>query len=383
MRWRTEMKFFLLIVLCLTLACSDSDPDTRETPDPEPTPQWSLPVCDLVSGTPAVTFTSDEGETLAEVEERVGLNYTRGLVTLGTVDNLLVTHNTTLYHSTDSGCTWDAIGQMPTFDMQMVAGHDGVAYAWSNDVVARISIDNASTFTLQSAGENGMNIRGMAADPNVADHLRYGNHRGALFDSTDGGLTWTSIGKGAPESTNSSIGYVVSIDPNDLDHAVYGTSRTGAWVTMDGGQTWSQSLGLTNAGNNVNVFNIVTSPSNGNVVWAMGLESLDNFNSVRRIYRSTDGGFNFTPMVEQEGVVVLINGPTMAVHPVDPNVIYFTYGICVSVSDDNGTYIYRYDAMDDQLTWTHNLYNEVTAITFNPQDPSLMYLGLSEGYCAP
>ena len=72
--------------------------------------------------------------------------------------------------------------------------------------------------------------------------------------------------------------------------------------------------------------------------------------------------------------VTLVNGPTMAPHPTDADILYFVFGTNYA---NEGTWLYRYDDSTGQVTRQHNTYHDVFAITFLPGDPSVMYLGLT------
>jgi hypothetical protein len=81
----------------------------------------------------------------------------------------------------------------------------------------------------------------------------------------------------------------------------------------------------------------------------------------------------YAPVVDQSADVTLINGPTMAAHPTNANVLYFTFGTSFS---GYGTDLYRFDTATSQVTKTHNAYHGIDAFAFNPAAPSVMYLGL-------
>jgi len=150
-------------------------------------------------------------------------------------------------------------------------------------------------------------------------------------------------------------------------------------VSFDGGRNWTRSTGLSSTGTGpVNVFNAVIAPAGGQVVWAMGLD-LDEADAGapsggRHIYRSTDGGVTFMPVVDQSDEIRLQNGPTMAAPPDSTDVVYFTFGMSFG---NYGTDVFRYDEATGQVTKTHNDFDRVPAIAFNPADPSVMYLGLA------
>jgi hypothetical protein len=63
----------------------------------------------------------------------------------------------------------------------------------------------------------------------------------------------------------------------------------------------------------------------------------------------------------------------MIPHPENSNVLYFTWGMSYA---NIGTYIYRFDAESGIITWSHNNYNQITALAFSPASSSVLYLGL-------
>src|SRR4051794_15212632 len=71
----------------------------------------SFPPCAIVEGTPGVTFTRDEGATLAPIAQPLhGVAYTYGLAVLDVPHTLLAFHRDTLSISNDDGCHWRAVG---------------------------------------------------------------------------------------------------------------------------------------------------------------------------------------------------------------------------------------------------------------------------------
>src|SRR5262245_22681971 len=125
------------------------------------------------------------------------------------------------------------------------------------------------------------------------------------------------------------------------------------------------------------VFAMIALAAVPGTVFAMGLD-IDELDAGapsqgRHIYLSRDGGLTFQPVVDDSADVHLPNGPPMAAHPTDPDVVYFTFG---SSFQGFGSDLYRYDDATLGVTKTHNDYHRLPAIAFNPADPSFMYLGL-------
>jgi hypothetical protein len=103
------------------------------------------------------------------------------------------------------------------------------------------------------------------------------------------------------------------------------------------------------------------------------LDLTDTWWGGRYIARSTDGGRNFSVVLRQNRTITLRNGPVMAAHPTDANVLYFVFG---TYFNNYGTDIYKFDARTARTTLTHNSYPDVNAIAFSKPDPSVMYFGL-------
>lgn len=340
---------------------------------------WAAPKCTSVTGTAAVTFTNDEGATLAPTDGSLfGTVYTEGLATLSRANTMLAVANRTLYRSTSGGCRWSAIGDIPTVSdgapVRLAAAPGDRAYGWSDGRADLVRIDGRKINELRApSGE----IVGIAADPANADHVRLGDGLGIIWESFDAGVSWTQLGV-APVKGPLVIIYRVAFDPNDLDHAVVGSATTGAFVTFDGGLSWTTATGLSSTDGPVNVFNGVISPADPNVVYVMGLDINESDAGApsqgRHIYRSTDGGASYAPVVDSSADVILPNGPVMAAHPANPDVVYFIYGASFA---NYGTDLYRYDQATGLVTKTHNAYDRMSSIAFNPADPSYMYLGLA------
>lgn len=355
----------LAVSLSLSLPLAAA-PKRRSARVPVPYPR-----CTMVTGSPAVTFTHDFGRTLAPTAERLsGIGYTYGLTFLDTPDTLMAWHKDDLLISTDAGCSWRVVTTVRGVDFppRVVAAKGGRAYAWSDNRSFTLRYDARGAVVLKQP----VPFVGFAVDRNDADHLRAAGDNGAIYESTDGGDSWTVIARG-PEAV---LHYRFAFDPNDLDHIVAGLLGTGAAVTRDGGKSWTVARGLiTRTG--ANVFEIAISPVDGNTVWAMGIDLAESDANVpshgRHIYLSRDGGATFTPAIDESPTVKLVNGPLMVAHPTNRNVLFFVFG---TYFQNYGTDLFRYDDGVKQLFLEHNDYNGIDAITFAPNDPLLMYLGL-------
>ncbi len=325
-----------------------------------------FPPCSMIMGTPAVTFTHDHGATLAPTAERLsGIGYTYGLAALDTAGTLLAWHKSDLLISTDHGCSWRVVASFEDPEMfppRIAAAKGGGAYAWSDNRSFLVRYDGRGAAKLKQPGA----FAGLGVDAADADHLRTGGTDGSIWDSRDGGATWSRIGV-LSAGSSPVIFYRFAFDPSNLDHIVAGTAVAGAYVTFDGGRSWQRSSNLSSG---MNVFEIVVSPADPSVVWA---EGIDLGPERRHIYLSRDGGASFRTVVDQSDSVHLINGNIMAAHPLLPDVLYFVFG---TYFQNHGTDLYRFDAASGSLTATHSDYHDINAIAFCPLHPNLMYLGL-------
>jgi len=339
---------------------------------------WSLPSCSRISGTGAVSFTTDEGLTLAETRVQRETSYSPGLVALDLADTLLAMQMTSdgshVLRSRDAGCSWSEIEVLEDWSLlRLTAAPGGGAYAWSrgHNGFYRIQGDEVGARTAPT------DVYGLSVDPQDPAHLRIGGYDCQLYESFDGGASFAALG--LPANTGNGIFFTVEFHPLDWNQALCGT--LGAWRTTNAGQSWSTIAPFDKADPDW-VYLFEYAPGNPLLVWARAnLESLD-----RQILVSEDGGASFVTAVpqgvqaaDQNGVlrtVTLTNQPTMAAHPEDPAVLYFVWGTYFS---NYGTDLFRYDRVLGELSVTHiDGLDGIDAIAFSPADPAVMYVGLEE-----
>jgi hypothetical protein len=353
------------IVVCVALSASAS-PRRRAV-----TPRELYPRCSIVTGASAVTFTRNDGFTLAPFAEAPRpIAYTYGVAAMiDEADTLVAWHRDDLLLSTDAGCSWRIAATIEGSDFppKLEPARGGRVYAWSENRLFFVRYDARGAVKLRQPVE----FIGITADSTNGERLRAGGADGTLWESSDAGESWIAIGT----KIAASLFYRFVFDANDLDHVVAGTVTHGAFVSRDGGRNWTQATGF--GSNGANVFQLVFSPVDANRVWAFGinLEESDSGDSShgRHIYVSDDGGATYRAVVDEAQGVKLINGPTMAAHPLTRDVLYFVFGTHIF---DYGTDLFRYDAASAQLTLTHSALDDVNALAFSRKDPSVMYLGV-------
>lgn len=325
----------------------------------------------MVTGSSAVTFTRNDGFTLAPFAvPPQPIAYTYGVASMiDEADTLVAWQHDDLLISTNAGCSWRVAATVEGADFppKLEPARGGRVYAWSENRIFLVRYDSRGAVKLKQPVE----FAGLAADPANGDHLRAGGIDGTLWESLDAGETWDPLGT----RINAAFVYRFAFDPHDLDHIAVGTVTNGAYVSRDGGRNWTPSTGFGDSG--ANVFHLVFSPVDGNRVWAFAI-NMEQSNTGheshgRHIYLSDDGGTSFREAVDEAPGVKLINGPTMAPHPTDRNVLYFIFGTHIFAY---GTDLFRYDSGSDELTMTHSNHDGVNAIAFSRKDPNVMYLGV-------
>ena len=365
---RTPAMRNFLIALCLLISVDSvrSVPARRRASAQRP-----FPDCAMITGTPAVTFTRDDGRTLAPRAEALsGIGYTYGLAALDTFGTLLAWHKNDLLISRDHGCSWRLLDTItdPEFPPKIEPAKGGRAYAWSDNRKYFLRYDSSGV----TKSKPPVAFVGVGVDAADGSHIRAGGDDGSLWESHDAGDTWAQIGS---LRAGSPIIYRFAFDPANLDHIVAGTSGDGAYFTRDAGRNWSRATGM--GAGNVNAFNFAIFPADGEVVWAMAINLMAADANVpshgRHIYRSTDGGATYTAVIDEGSGVKLVNGPVMAAHPRDRNVLYFVFG---TRTQGYGTDLFRWDASSQTVSVSHNEQYDINAIAFSPFDPRVMYLGL-------
>lgn len=350
--------------------------------EPIPSRGWNRPDCSIVrGGAGAVTYTGDDGKTLAPTGQQLaGTTYTYSVAALDLTNVLLAVRDEKLLLSRDAGCTWGAAGLVGADWTRLVPVASGGAYAWGENrrYLARIDVGTTgAAITTLALPLSTASVVGFAVDPGDKLHLRAGLNDGTTWDSADGGSTWVMTGN-APVDV--SFAYHVAFDPRDPNHMLLGASSQGAFMSTDGGRTWVRSTGLSPSGGIVNVFAAVISPADGTRVWCEGIDmGADGNDGVRHIYLSRDGGASFAPVVTETSGLILANGTPMWAHPTLANVLYFSFGAgYIPYIGPYGSDLFRYNARTRRLKKAHNdLYHRIFDIAFSPADPSVVYLAVS------
>jgi photosystem II stability/assembly factor-like uncharacterized protein len=189
-----------------------------------------------------------------------------------------------------------------------------IVYGGGFTSIYRTEDGAASWQTLPLPREVSGGVGAMAVDPAVPATLYL--HSGIeLFRSSDSARTWKIL---------SNIGFVsaFALLPGEPAGLLVATFETGLQRSADGGETWEPSSeGLPEPNS---IFGLAVAPSDGDVVYALGGESL---------FRSADGGRSWTAASPPPELGFV---SSLAVDPSDPQTIYTAGSHSVFRSTDGG-----------------------------------------------
>ncbi|MFD3403714.1 WD40/YVTN/BNR-like repeat-containing protein [Kribbella sp. NPDC058693] len=323
---------------------------------------WNAPHCDTVYGDGSVTITESDGETLAPTTGKLRAVTYAKVATLEEPNTLITIGKQSIQRSSDAGCSWQLLDKAPddlsTYDVQPGPGDSAYIYSVNDQPIHRVH--GSRVTSVLGPVEGG----GLAALDARAGRLRVVAGDGQLYDSSDDGVTWQRTGVLPARDL---FVYDAVVDPRNPDHVVLGVMSDGVYVTYDGGRSWIRSRAV----ERVNAFSLTISPADPSKVW---MEGYDRDRATRFIWESTDGGQKFHEVLDQSRAD-LINGNKMWASPVDPDLIYFSYGTSFA---NFGADLYRFRPSTGDLSKQHNRNDGIPSLAFNPSNPKILYLGLAE-----
>jgi hypothetical protein len=327
-----------------------------------PDPSWNRPHCGKVYGDGSVTFTETDGQVLAGTTGTLRAVTYAKVAALHEPNTLIGIGRQTIQRSSDAGCSWQLLDKTPddlsTYDVQPGPGDSAYVYSVNDQPIHRVHGSQVTTVLGPVAGG------GLAALDARPGRLRAVAGDGQLYDSIDDGTSWQRVG--VPAAPDLFL-YDAVVDPRNPDHVVAGVMSDGVYVTFDGGRTWTRSRPV----ERVNAFSLAMSPADPSKVW---MEGYDRDRSTRFIWESTDGGQKFREVLDQSRAD-LVNGNKMWASPVDPDLLYFSYGTSFM---NFGADLYRFVPSTGALTKNHNTFDGIPSLAFNPANPKILYLGLAE-----
>jgi len=210
-------------------------------------------------------------------------------------------------------------------------------------------------------GPDGGDARSLAAVPEHPNHLYLGTTNGWIYESTDGGSSWSRLSK-LGSSENLVVDHIVvdSANPTVVYAAAWtaGHAGGGLWVSRDGGRSWTENQGL--HGQSIRAF--LQAPSEPRMLFAGTLEG---------VFRSVDAGLTWIQM-SPAGSLEIHEIESLAVDPENPDIVYA------------GTWHLPWKTADGGETW-HNIKkgviddSDVFSIIIDPDKPRVVYASACSG----
>ncbi len=246
-------------------------------------------------------------------------------------------------------------------------------------------LQNWNALKWRSIGPNrGGRSIAVAGSPGRPNEYYFGATGGGLWKTTDGGMTWAPVTDGQIQS--SSVG-AVAVSASNPDVLYIGMGETqlrgnvmqgdGVYKSADAGKTWRHmGLAETQA-----IGRIVVHPTNPDVVYVAALGHPYGPNEERGVFRSTDGGRNWTRVLYRNPGVGAVD---IAMDLNDPQVLYATlwevYRTPWTLSSGGpGSGLFK--STDGGSTWTELTRNQglpkgvlgKITVTVSPADSSRVY----------
>lgn len=180
----------------------------------------------FVSGHEGAGYSDQNGswQPIPTLEDKDAMGWASG------AGQILVGGHGGLYASTDDGATFAAVDtNLPVSDVHALGAAGDTVYLASPQGGLFVSADGGQTFDHRS-DVGGSFMGSMVVDPDDPDHVLAPDMTNGVVETTDGGVSWRSLG--GPAGTMS-----VSWDPRDQSR-IFAIGMDAAALSDDGGQTW-------------------------------------------------------------------------------------------------------------------------------------------------
>jgi photosystem II stability/assembly factor-like uncharacterized protein len=138
-----------------------------------------------------------------------------------------------VWHSLDHGATWTELAQgVDPFSFAASPLVEGTLYAGTQGGVRR-SLDGGQTWTFTAVGPSADWIVGLALHPTDSSKVYAASLGHGIFESTDGGVTWSQLGTWEPGRAVRSGPVIDPVDPSIL---YVGTGEASVWRFEPDGQ---------------------------------------------------------------------------------------------------------------------------------------------------
>ncbi len=210
-------------------------------------------------------------------------------------------------------------------------------------------------------GPYGGDARSFGVDPHDSKHLYLGTETGWIYQSHDGGNTWTRVTQ--LEGRNDLVIDHISIDPAAPEHMVLAAFMVnhpggGIYTSDDGGKHWAKHTEM----GGQSVRSLTRATSDPNILVAGSLEG---------VYRSKDNGKHWE-LISPAGSTEIHEIESVAIDPKDPNIIYA------------GTWHLPWKTVDGGVHWQNIKQgiiddSDVFSIVIDPTSPNIVFASACSG----
>lgn len=253
-----------------------------------------------------------------------------------------------VYTSTNGGANWTAsLTGVPAYDVAINPSNDAQVYETN---AIGIDILGASGWTGLPTTPPSPYV--MRVDPANGNELFVGTYFNGLYQSADGGTTWTADNTG-PASYITSIAF----DPTNSQTVYISSNNWGVLKSTDGGSTWNSSnIGI----QNVQINNIIM--GNDGVIY-IGTNG-------QGVYKSIDSGSSWTLVdngIASQSGLTGITVYALADNPSAPGTVYAGTVIGLFQTTDGGS---SWSLLNSGITDPYT-----TSLAVDPKTPTTVYAG--------
>lgn len=210
-------------------------------------------------------------------------------------------------------------------------------------------------------GPDGGDARRFAFDPRDPRRIYLGTTDSWIYQSTDGGSSWSRLARLGPQDNLVVDSLVVDrSNPRTLFAGVWVMDHPdgGVYISHDGGRSWTESRGM----DGQSVLALAQARSNPNELIA---------GTLRGVYRSDDKGLHWRE-ISPPGSAEIHEVESIAIDPYDGGIVYA------------GTWHLPWKTMDGGTTWRSIkqgliVDSDVFSMIVDPSRPSVMYLSACSG----
>ncbi len=224
--------------------------------------------------------------------------------------------------------------------------------------VSVLPLRAASWFPL---GPYGGDARSLTADPHDSHHLYLGTATGWVYESHDGGQSWSRLAH--IDGRNDLVIDHILTDPGKARRLMVGAwfpdhTGGGVFVSEDGGKNWYPQAQM----HGQSVFSLARSASDPNELVA---------GTLRGVFRSEDDGTHWQQISPPENAEIH-EVESVAIDPVDPQVIYVgTWHLPWKTSDGGA----HWSSIKEGLIED----SDVFSIIIDPAQPNIVYASACSG----